>query len=127
MLGHPLKRGYLLIPFESNSDVILNENIIKNKLDILNDSTVSTSILEFEQKPPKQVNFYPLSSIEDLFSASLQEIFNANLKIKKCEYCDYMFIPYEKRADIKYCEKIWEENNGKTCGQLAKLENQRLK
>lgn len=126
MAGIALKGGVTIALEATHFDGILIPEQIHNRLDALKrpEKTTLFELLGKNDPITKGIlRFYVLSSIQDLLSASLQEIFNAGYVIKRCAYCGRLFIP-SKRNDVKYCETLWHENEGKTCGELAKKRKQ---
>ncbi len=126
MTGIALKGGVTIALGAMPFDGVLIPEQIHNQLDSIKRPENTTIFELFGKNDPiikGVLRFYVLSSIQDLLSASLQEIFNASHVIKRCAYCGRLFIP-SKRNDVKYCETLWPENRGKTCGELAKKQKQ---
>ena len=126
MAGIALKGGVTIALEATPFNGILIPEQIHNRLNSLK-RPEKTTLFELLGKNDPIIKgilrFYVLSSIQDLLSASLQEIFNAGYVIKRCAYCGHLFIP-SKRNDVKYCETLRPENKGKTCGELSKKQKQ---
>lgn len=74
------------------------------------------------------LNVYEITSVKDILSASLQEIFNANKCINKCPICHRIFTPVA-RTDTKYCNYpvsgLLSKYKNTPCKNIAVLENRR--
>ena len=68
------------------------------------------------------LHYYPVNSIFDLFSATLQEAFAQKRVVRKCSRCKRYFIT-ENKMDMRYCRLPNFEN--KTCAELADLKRRR--
>lgn len=60
---------------------------------------------------------YKITKLDDFLYATLQEIFKNNCVIKRCEFCENIFIPLKSKSN-KYCNYKKYEKCGKTCYEL---------
>lgn len=65
---------------------------------------------------------YCCHSLSELLTASIVNIIEDRLSIKKCQHCGKYFIAFN-RSDTKYCERPSKENNEKTCREYASYIN----
>ena len=76
----------------------------------------------------KEISCYPTQrsycchSLSELLTASMINIIEDRLSIKKCQHCGKYFIAFN-RSDTKYCERPSKENNAKTCREYASYIN----
>jgi len=68
------------------------------------------------------VYLYPITTVTDIISASLQSIFGAKCYIKKCELCGRIFVP--KRCDARFCDKISYYDISKTCKEYRRTQKE---
>lgn len=88
-------------------------NILNNFLDNVNDDNI------------KCINdMYDLLNIKDrryimeLLLEIVTNDINQKYKVKKCENCGKLFIPYKKN-DALYCDRISPQKENKTCKEFA--------
>lgn len=65
---------------------------------------------------------YFCHSIEDLFIASLFELFERKYVIRKCLNCHKFFVTKEKGKRVKYCYNISPNSHTKTCYEEKSIE-----
>lgn len=92
----------------------LYEFIRKNRNDLLHRDFRSYN--GFDIYSVNMIQEYSINSIEDFISISLIQILQNNIKLRKCENCDKLFISVNK-SDEKYC--TYKFNGKKTCRDLS--------
>ena len=73
-----------------------------------------------------EYHMYKVTSLAELFSAVLREIFEAKRYIHQCKHCNKFFItPY--RSDNKFCCRPSPENPNNSCAEQHKFEDRQIK
>lgn len=79
------------------------------------DSKKKTDIIFANKDNIEYSKIYHCKKIEDLFIASLFELFGKGYTIRKCKNCGKFFVTVEKGKRIKYCYNISPQDQNKTC------------
>lgn len=67
---------------------------------------------------PRQLREYRVETLMDICALSFVEIIKKGYRIKKCENCSQLFIPYN-RSDTIYCDRTSPQDDTLTCKEYG--------
>lgn len=106
-----------------NSDFLINDYYTieqRCNYNVINaEPKEKTNIIFNNRNNIKFEKVYYCKKIEELFVASLFEVFDSHYIIRKCKNCKKFFVTIEQGKRIKYCYNTSPQDKNKTCYQYC--------